>query len=242
MSEKQRDQGHGDDHRAWEDEVAAYAVGGLTATESAKLETHLEHCDLCRDRLRWLAPAVDMLPASVPQISPPPELRERIMGEARAEADPGPAPAPRPKRTRRLRLSLPRLGPALAATAAAAALGGGAVGYWIAADGGPESQTIAVEAIAPRLEADATLERQDGEGTLHVSGLPVLPDDQVYQVWLRDGEELQPSTVFVLDRNASAQAAIPAGLESAEEVLVTREPRGGSDEPTTNPLLRAELN
>lgn len=242
MNDQHRNQAPDDDHNRWYDDVAAYALGGLSPAETAQLEAHLEDCRHCRERLHWLAPAVDMLPASVPQISPPPELRERIMGEVRADVAPAAAPTSTTPRKRRLRLSLPRLAPALATAATVAALGGGVVGYLIAADGDTESQTIAVEAIAPRLEAEASLERQNGEGTLHVSGLPVLPDDQVYQVWLRDGEELQPSTVFVLDRNASAQAAIPSGLEGADEVLVTREPRGGSDEPTTNPLLRAELN
>lgn len=241
MSENERDQDRDDAHRRWEDDVAAYAVGALAPDDAEELEAHMSGCERCRDRLCWLGPAVDVLRASVPQRKAPPELRERIMREVRADARMTAAAAPDARR-RRLRLSVPRLRPALAATAAAVALGGGALGYVIAAEGGSESQTVSVQALAPRLDAEASLERENGEGILHVSGLPVLPDDQVYQVWLRHGEELRPSTVFVLDRNASGEAAIPNGLEAADEVLVTREPRGGSEQPTTDPLLRAELS
>ncbi len=60
------------------DDLAAYSLGALDATEKVALERHLEGCDSCLERLVWLRPAVDLLPGSVTQRArarqPAPEL------------------------------------------------------------------------------------------------------------------------------------------------------------------------
>lgn len=65
--------------------MAAYAIGGLPPAEAEQLEKHIDGCARCRGRLSWLSPAVDVLPA-VSQRTSPPELRERIMADVRADA------------------------------------------------------------------------------------------------------------------------------------------------------------
>ena len=70
------------------DDLAAYALGALDEREAGAIEDHLDGCERCRERLRWLAPAVDLLPASVEQRTPPPALRENLMATVRAEAAP----------------------------------------------------------------------------------------------------------------------------------------------------------
>ncbi len=91
--------------------------------------------------------------------------------------------------------------------------------------------------------ANAELVVDGDSGTLSADGLPELKRDQVFQAWVRDeGEdELQPSNVFVPDRAGAATATVE-GLDDAAQVMVTREPRGGSTQPTTAPLLRANLS
>jgi hypothetical protein len=42
-------------------------------------------------------------------------------------------------------------------------------------------------------------------------------------------------------KDGSGAAAIPAGLEDVQVVMVSDEPEGGSRRPTTQPLLRAKL-
>ncbi len=78
------------DHRSWRADIAAYLLGGLEPDETAALETHLEGCERCREELRWLQPAVDLLPESVEQLEPPPQLRERLMAEVGAAGDAAP--------------------------------------------------------------------------------------------------------------------------------------------------------
>ena len=75
------------------DDLAAYALGALDEREAALLEHHLETCEHCRERLSWLAPAVDVLPGAVEQRTPPAALRENLMAVVRDEAAPRVEPA-----------------------------------------------------------------------------------------------------------------------------------------------------
>jgi len=71
---------------------------------------------------------------------------------------------------------------------------------------------------------------------------PGVAGGGVYQAWVAVGTEIQPSSVSVVDRDAQAAVAIPTGLDGADEVIVTREPAGGSEQPAGPPLLRASLS
>ena len=72
--------------------------------------------------------------------------------------------------------------------------------------------------------------------------LPPLERDQVYEVWVQRAGVMEPASLFVLDRNGAALAAVPGPLDDAEAVAVTAEPRGGSQSPTSDPLLTANLS
>ena len=52
--------------------------GTLGPIRRAELELHLGECESCRERVVWLRPAVDVLPASVEQLAPPETLRESL--------------------------------------------------------------------------------------------------------------------------------------------------------------------
>ena len=231
------------------DDLAAYAVGALDPAEVPALEAHLAGCERCSERLRWLEPAVDAIAGSVEPAMPPPGLRDRVLEVAYAEAGADRRHERRARRRRhhaawweraRRRIglsSVPRPAAALAILAVlAAGLGGLAL-----LGGGAGERTVAVVAAAPGVEASGELVVGEDSGTLTARGLPAPGRDGVYQAWVRRGAELAPSTVFVSARDGSAVVAIPAGLEGADEVLVTREPRGGSVRPTGEPVLRATL-
>lgn len=228
------------EHRAWEEEIAAYVLGALLPGERAAVEAHIEGCERCRGDLRWIGAAVETLPAAVVPREPSPGLRRRLFAAARAEGD-GADPAPASGAWREAIARLLRPAPALAAVALLVL--GVAVGYLAGGSGGDGETTVTATATAQApAGATATVSRDGDAGTLRTSGLPQPRGDGVYQVWIRDGETITPSTVFVVDRTGAGVAAIPAGLEGGDEVMVTREPRGGSDAPTTAPLLSARLN
>ncbi len=79
-------------------------------------------------------------------------------------------------------------------------------------------------------------------GCLVVQGLPVLPSNQVYQVWLRDGDTRRSGGVFE-GRNGNGWVVVRADepLANYESLGVTIEPRGGSAAPTSAPVVQGSI-
>jgi anti-sigma-K factor RskA len=229
-------------HDEIRDDIAAYALGALPDADARTLESHLDECETCRERLRWLGPAVDLLPASVEQRRPPDRLREQLLEAVRAET--AHLEASGEKAKSRWSFGWPAFRPAVALGAAAVLAIGIGLGYGIG--DGETGEVLAgadvsqVEELRPG-EIEGTLERQGELATLNLEGMPKLRRDQVYEVWIdRDGK-LEPSTLFVIDSERRATTAISDGLTGADRILVTAEPRGGSETPTGAPLLKAQL-
>lgn len=231
----------------WEDERAVYLLGALDDDERAAFETHLADCDRCRAELRWLQPAVDVLPASVEQMEPAPELRERILGAVAADTvHPVAAPTASTSAARSRQPFWSRLAPrpAFAALATVFALALGlAGGYALRGSDEPQTivKTVPLEATTPAIRAAGNVVRHDDTWTLDVNRLPDLRPGDVYQVWMRNGKRLQPSVLFVLSRDGTAKVVLPKQTGAADEMLVTREPSGGSQEPTSAPLVSATV-
>jgi anti-sigma-K factor RskA len=235
-----------DEHRPYEDDLAAYLLGALPAGEAEALERHLETCERCRERERWLRSAVDLLPSSVEQLRPPPELRERLMATVRAEAEAERAAVAEADQPRRRAEARPgiwerlRFGmrPATAALAAVVIIAAGIAGFVIGSDGdGDGGTTTVIQAQT----GNATLEKSGDSGTLQVDRLPPR-SGKVYQAWIaRAGQDPKSAGVFDVRADGRGSVRIDRGLDTADEVLVTPEPPGGSPQPTANPVLRLRV-
>ncbi len=66
-------------HDEFRESAPAYALGILDADERRAFEEHLTHCSECSAEVRSLTLTIDALARSVPQRTPPPGLRERVM-------------------------------------------------------------------------------------------------------------------------------------------------------------------
>ena len=228
-----------------DEDLAAYALGGLNPDEERSIGPHVDRCRRCGAELRALAPALGVLAESVEQHPPPPELRERMLSIVRDEAaragegfvaeDARPGPG----RRRGLGSLLLRPAAGLAAVALAAA---GLAGYLIAdaGGGGEGARTVAVSSALSG--AGGSLEIEEDGGTLTVQGMPALPKGAVYQVWVADGPALRPSAAFVPDPDGGATAAVPELAEGGTEVMVTDESRPGRGAPSGAPVLSARLD
>jgi anti-sigma factor RsiW len=222
-----------EEHRHFEEDLAGYLVGSLHEADRIALEAHLDQCGRCRSVLDRLRPTVGVLAGSVPQLDPPRGMRRRILAAARSEKR---IEEPR----RRAPAWMPRFVPAAAVLGAAAVIIAIAVSGLVD-DNGPGSSTVAVQPAAARAaNAGGTLVVRDGAATLEVDRMPRLPARQVYETWLQRGGAVKPSTTFIVDRSGKGATTIP-DVDGADQVMVTREPRGGSDRPTTAPVLRASL-
>jgi anti-sigma factor RsiW len=230
-----------DDHSRYKEDLAAYMLGALEPDQAGEFERHLQECAECQAEERWLRAAVDVLPSSVEQVEPPPELRERLMATVRAEARSATAPSRERARPRRRFNLLMR--PAVAFGAMALLAVGVAGGYLIADGGdGGSSRTVAAQPTGVQPGAGGQVVAEDGGAIVNVSGLR-QERGRVYQVWLRrDGSnQVEPSSLFGVHSDGSGAAAIPGGVDGVAEVMVSSEPARGSARPTTDPVLRITL-
>ncbi len=229
-----------DEHaERWNDEVAAYALDALSGSELEAFTAHLADCRICAERLRWLAPAVDVLPATVAPQEPPPALKSRLMDVVNREAEMIEA-AEAPNRaasglgrashssgsshaSRSSRFSGFSLRPALAGLGVALVLAAGVAGYAIHDSGSQRlvRRTYEASADQPGSHATGMLEVDGDAGMLHVANLPATRRGEVYQAWIQDsgsdGGAVHPSSVFVVAEGGVGDVAIPHGLAERRE-------------------------
>ncbi|WP_285115866.1 anti-sigma factor [Leifsonia sp. fls2-241-R2A-40a] len=186
---------------------------------------------------------------------------EQSVGEQSVEEQPDPLPeqqapaAAQPGRAERAaqRRWFQRPGLILAAAAAAVVLfvGGAFVGSTLSGTNSYQSQQASALAeinAAPDAQRATAEVAGGGTATLVWSGelgrsalvandLPALPDNKTYELWyMRDGTAIPAGT---LDPAASGSSwrVLTGDMAAGDTVGVTVEPRGGSDKPTTQPLV-----
>jgi hypothetical protein len=234
------------------EEVAAYAIDGLDPDRVADLEEHLAGCKRCQEELRWLSPAVQALPEAVERQAPPPELKQRLMAEVRADA------AAEERRTRgeerRERAeSRPGIGEwlrglnlggltwkPLAGLALVILVIAGGIGYAVGTGGGSGgAHTTEVEPGPNGIEAKVVTE--DDRGELHLANVKPLPKGRVLEAWVeRDGIIEPVPALFAPDHAGLASTTIES-MKDVSAVMVTREPEGGSKKPTTKPIVEVPI-
>ncbi len=235
------------DHSLYQEEVGAYLLGALTGLEDQAFERHMTHCPTCRDEVERLRPAADALPRAVEQITPPPSLKTALMEVVDQEAEQLAAESPRPARRPRRRWFgslVPSMRPVLAVGAVVLALAAG-FGAAQLLDTGDETRTLTAQVDEERVpEASARLVVEgngDNGAILRVQGMPSLDSNQVYQAWVARDKTFIPQPTFEVGDTGGGAVAIPDDLTGADQILVTREPRGGARAPGEVPILSVGL-
>jgi anti-sigma-K factor RskA len=228
-------------------DAALYLLGLLGDRQASRFRDHAEACAVCRDELGALRPAVDVLPATVPQLVAPEHVKQRVMAVVRAEASPQASAArsgaPWTGRAWR-RMLFPSVPPrrlALGLGAAALLAGGAAIGVLSSERTGSAPRLISAQVTV--VGAHAVLHQGDGHNWLTVVGLPQPRAGRVYEVWVkRPGKLPQPTnSLFTPTAAGTATAVVPSGLAHASQVMVTQEPDGGSELPTSAPVIVAHV-
>ena len=231
-------------HARYGDDVAPWLLGALDDDERQAFERHLAACGRCREEVAALRPAVEALPLAAPPVVPSPELRDRIMSVVESEAqllEAAGEHADRPPKAARKRRRRPAFGglrPALVGGLAALVVAVGVGGYLIGNSGsGGGEHVVAAKVSFPA--AQASVHTEGDQASLQLANMPSPPPGRVYQVWLkRNGQNPQPTRALFVVRSGSV--TIPGGIKSADQVLVTAEPPGGSLQPTTQPVIVAQ--
>jgi anti-sigma factor RsiW len=227
------------------DDGASYVLGAMPDDEAEAFRYHLGECEECAVTLRELEFVSHALRSGVPQLTAPPQIRDRVMRTVHAEAQllqsaGADADADRGERarSRKGRFSLRPL-PSIAIAAVLLALGLTTGKLLSGEDGAPSLRTIA----AHRVPAGATAEmRLSSDGAkLVVSGMRAPASGRVYQVWLDRPNDRQPplptKALFSVNKHGEGSVDVPGRLAGVSQVLVTSEPLTGSEIPSRQPII-----
>lgn len=225
----------------------AYAVDALDDDERRMFEQHLAECADCRDEVESLREASTLLAATT-ELEPPPSLRDAVLADI-ATVRPLPPQIGRTPAGSGTSTARPRRWPAmLAAAAAVAVLGGGAVVVWQAQDTSQTQQLSATERVlaaddAREVElelpdgAEARLVRSEsaGKAVLVTTDMPAAPEGHDYQLWLQSPEGTMVPAGVMPD-GADQEFLLDGDATEATAAGITVEPDGGSPAPTTEPI------
>ncbi|MER5262118.1 anti-sigma factor [Actinosynnema sp. NPDC002837] len=239
--------------------IGAYVLDAVSDTERRAFDDHLAHCTACVRETAELRETTALL-AGAATVEPPRHLRDRVMtaiadtrqlppeADVRAKTVPiGPEPPG-------------AAGVWWRRTAALAAAAGIAVAVTLGIQGADANRRLerdlqALQQVdgyhsrmADLLAApDAKLVRGEvtggGTGTVVASsahgevlflahGLPRLPEDRTYQLWLIGADGPRPAGLLT-SSDGQADPLLASGFTGREAVGLTVEPRGGSPRPTT---------
>ena len=238
--------------------AAAYALGAIETDEERRVVEHLSTCDQHHSDMRSMIEAAALVPAALEPVAPSPALRGRLMATIAHTPQEHAAPAASPARESRepqpMRSAEPRrpwwqlapLPSAFAAVALAAAVG---IGAWnVSLNQQLGDRDAALRAVA---SADAIYAAHGTAGTGWVieSGeqamfmaedLLDLPADQLYELWLIDGDNAPVAVGTLTEAEGLALVTLERDLGSATSFAITVESER-VDAPTSEPVLVATL-
>ncbi|HEV7527591.1 MAG TPA: anti-sigma factor [Solirubrobacteraceae bacterium] len=231
-------------HRA---DAAAYVLGALEEDELQRFRAHIDDCAQCRAEVTELQAVADELPASVAPAVASDALRQRILATVRSEAQLLSAAGHEADRPVTSKPRWYRRNDFLLGIGAAAAAGVAALVAVLIAVGSSGHANVTVsegEGLGPARSAQVSLRQRDGRAELVVAHMPQPAIGRIYEVWLSHGpHDARPTNaLFGVTGSGSGAVGVPDNLHGVKEVMVTSEPSGGSDHPTSPPLIRVALS
>ncbi|MEU3650833.1 anti-sigma factor [Lentzea sp. NPDC034063] len=227
--------------------TGAYAVNALSEIERTAFEAHLIRCESCALEVAELAATAARLGVAV-ESPPPPQLRARVLAAAAEtrQLSPHPARVPNPRRIR-------WAGGLLAAACLVAAVFV-TVQYTESSQDKQLAQLSSeysrfsdllstpdaklISGTAPNgATGTAVISASRDEALFLARDLPDPGPGKAYQLWLVG--ENGPRSAGVLKSLTSPLAV--SGLTGAQRVALTVEPQGGSQQPTTDPVMAMPL-
>ncbi|MFD4370618.1 anti-sigma factor domain-containing protein [Streptomyces sp. NPDC058486] len=235
---------------------AAYALGALDADERREFAAHLRECDACRQEAVEFEATTARLGAAVSR-TPPAGLKTTVMSAVDGVRQ-LPPETPATTTAAGFGVAVRRKAPALAlaASVAAVALGGLAVNQTQNAQeyqdraqqaeqrmddvstvlAAPDARTVHGKATNGALATVVVSDTQD-RAVFTAGGLPAPAAGKTYQLWLDHDGTMLPAGLIAADGTVPMTGS-PA---DATAVGLTLEPSGGSDTPTSDPLLLMSL-
>jgi anti-sigma factor RsiW len=224
---------------ALHDLTAAYALDALDPEDAQAYEAHLARCQRCRGELASLSEAAGGLAVATDAPAPPPELRARILQQARRE------------RANVVPLR-PRWIAPLAAAAAVAACVAIGLGIWATSLSDRldrrDAQLARQEQVAAILASPqartipfargALVVARNGDAALVMHRLARPAKGKTYEAWISAGGAPRPAGTF--DGGEVVAVPLEGSVAPGASVLVTEERSGGATAPTQKPFLSVQ--
>jgi anti-sigma-K factor RskA len=242
-------------------QLSAYVLGDYDPATRRLIEGHVRECRTCQRALAADTTIAALLPLSAPDAQPTPDLRDRVIEAVAAAAEGREQPGRTARRPGGLWSRSALVWRALGAALLVALLG------WNVALQRDLSQLRATaqqqQALVALLQDPSVARRTlptdggsapDARGALLVAsdqqtaaltveGMPALPPDRVYQLWLVDNGQRISGGTFTVDAAGRGALLIrpPQPLSSYDRAGITVEPRGGSPGPTSPRVIGGPL-
>jgi anti-sigma-K factor RskA len=238
----------------FENLMEAYALDALSNEERAEVETYLEANPEAQAEVEELQSVVGLLALSPEDRQPPPELRKRLMRAVEAEAGPVRATLRGGHSQSDGSSILSRVKGFFSIRNTSWALAGALlIGLFswnallrselreVQDPGSGEMQTMRLSGSGMPEGSSAEVVAFPGrEAVLVAEDLPELEAGEALQIWVIDEDVPQPAGVFEPE-DGMVTVPVTRSLEGAEAIAITVEPEGGSEQPTSEPVMTAEV-
>jgi anti-sigma-K factor RskA len=231
--------------------IPGYALDCLSEQDMLLVSEHLSQCSSCRVELDSYLRIVNDLYLAVPEVAPPPDLKQKVLGnipEKRARAA-----AKQPVSAwLRLRSLLRTAAPVWAYASMVLIVILAAGNLWflqrlnrLEATTSSDFRvvTLAGTDMAPDASGMLVMSHDGNLGTLVVDGLQTLDQAHQYQLWLIHDGSRDSGGVFSVSKEGygalTVAAEQPLNIYSA--LGITVEPRGGSPGPTGEKVMGGSL-
>ena len=241
-------------------QTGSYALGALDADEVAAFEKHLAEHPETRYEATELSDTAVLLGLAVPPVAPSASLKASLMAQLDATPQlPAETPAVAPPQLARPAEARARARwgsrPVVALASAAAVIGliagGGVVATSVFQNNQRQEQADLFAAINAASDSQRrSVELADGTATLVwsdelqasaliVDGLQPLPSDKDYELWYIGESGIRSAGILSADGSRTWRV-LEGSKEPGDVIGVTVEPRGGSEQPTTDPIIKIE--
>ncbi|MBW3657356.1 MAG: anti-sigma factor [Actinobacteria bacterium] len=233
--------------------TGAYAVDALEEDERQLFELHIRECDACAQEIAEFHATAATMGAAAHE-PPPASMKDAVLAEIDTVRQERPVAKVTDIATHRDAWYQRLLAPA-AAVLAIAVLGmtaiianmneridtmeqqTGRVADVVAAADATIIEMPEVDGASARIVYSAAR----GEGVFLADGLPAAPGDKVYELWFIGEEGPSPAGLFDADDRGRVTHVVTGDLAQVQAIGVTIEPAGGSPQPTSDPIMVAEV-
>ena len=105
----------------------------------------------------------------------------------------------------------------------------------------PDARRVAAALPGATGRAAVVVSRQRGQAVFEASGLPEVPAARTYQLWVVDPSGPRPAGLVEAGAGGRVTRLLDGRVTGSEQVAMTVERRGGSDRPTSEPVVVVDL-